>query len=476
MTRYAMALDTVTCIGCNACTLACKVENASPSGIWMAPVIEREFGKYPEVRKTFLPLLCNHCEDAPCMKACPTKAIKRREDGIVLIDPDVCCGSGACVIACPYGAISYYGRQDPLTTPYEKARVSRHQTGVAQKCTFCAPRIDRGLEPACVEACPTGARIFGDLEDPQSPVSRVLAARESVPLGSPVPTGASVRYLTDGVKRAGGSVTDIALKFRPQKAWRFVQVLQFWLLGAGAGVFALSRFLVPDATLFGFNFGAALALVLVAGTNLMLTSHLGRPARFLNALRNWRTSWIARGAIADFVFLGAVGAQLSPTPEPWRTLSTMLALVSGVVVIAYPGLSMRAFSSVPAWRGWRLPGEALAEAAMSGAALIGLLAGWNDKVLFTLLGAALIRLGLAGIWWTNPLTRLGGIWSCIVSVLAAGALLQPSSTVIVGSVAGLAALFAALVSKQANMEGGQSPSPFGPRGELEVRAAERASG
>ncbi|MCL4182396.1 MAG: 4Fe-4S dicluster domain-containing protein [Burkholderiaceae bacterium] len=476
MTRYAMALDTVTCIGCNACTLACKVENASPSGIWMAPVVEREFGEYPAVRKAFLPLLCNHCEDAPCVKACPTGAIKRRDDGIVLIDPDVCCGSGACVIACPYGAISYYGHQDPLKTPYEKARVSRHQTGVAQKCTFCAPRLDRGLEPACVEACPTGARIFGDLEDPQSPVSRVLADRESVPLGSPVPTGASVRYLTDGVKRAGGSVQDIALKFRPQKAWRFVQVLQFWLLGAGAGVYALSRYLAPDALLFGLDLGAALALILVAGTNLMLTSHLGKPARFLNALRNWRTSWIARGAIADFVFLGAVGVQLLPMSQPWRTSSTILALVSGLIVIAYPGLSMRAFDSVPAWRGWRLPAEALAEAAMSGAALVGLFVGWNEEVLLALLAAALIRMGLTGLWWANPLTRLGGIWSCIASALAAGALLQPSSAVIVGPIAGLAALFAALVSKQANMEGGRSPSPFGPKGELDVWATQRARG
>lgn len=466
MTRYAMALDTAACIGCYACTLACKVENASPSGIWMAPVIEREFGAFPDARKAFLPLLCNHCADAPCMAACPTRAISRRADGIVLIDQDVCCGTRACVIACPYGAIHYYDRPDPLHTPFERARVVHHQAGTAKKCTFCAPRIDRGLQPACVEACPTGARIFGDLEDAASPVAAALAARESVPLGTPWPTGPSVRYLPEGMKRAGGATSDIALYFRPQTQWRTVHALQFWLLGAGAGVLAASRVLAPEATLFGFDLGAVLAILLVAGTSLMLTSHLGKPLRFLNALRNWRSSWISRGAIADVVFLAAVAALAFAPPGPLRAPLTLLALVAAVIVAAYPALSMAALGSVPAWRGWRLPAEALVEAAMAGTALIGLFAGWSDAVLHALLGAAALRLTLALIWWGSTPARLAAIWAGIVLLLAGAASARPSAAVMFAHAAGIAALVAALVAKRANLDEGRSPSPFDPDGRL----------
>lgn len=465
MTRYAMALDTAACIGCNACTLACKVENASPSGIWMAPVIEREFGEFPDTRKAFLPLLCNHCEDAPCIAACPSGAISRRADGIVLIDQDVCCGTRACVIACPYGAIHYYHRPDPLQTPFERSRVAHHQAGTAKKCTFCAPRIDRGLQPACVEACPTGARIFGDIEDPASPVSLALAAREAVPLGTPRPTGPSVRYLTEGVRKAGGTVKDITLHFRPQQQWRTVHALQFWLLGAGAGAFVMSRALAPQATFYGLDLGAALAILLVAGTSVMLTSHLGKPARFLNALRNWRSSWISRGAVTDFVFLAAaVGLALWPH-GPLRTPLTLIALISGLIVVLYPALSMAALGSVPAWRGWRLPAEALVEAAMAGTGLIGLVAGWSDTTVHALFGAALARLGLSAMWWQRAPARLAATWAGIVLLFTAAALLQPSVAGFAHA-AGIAAVLAALVAKQANLDDGRSPSPFGSDGSL----------
>ena len=112
MTRWAMVIDTARCIGCGACTIACKTENATPGDVWYAPVIEEEVGEYPDARLEYLPVLCNHCEDAPCMTACPTKALTRREDGIVLADDDACIGSRACMNACPYGALHLFeGRQ-----------------------------------------------------------------------------------------------------------------------------------------------------------------------------------------------------------------------------------------------------------------------------------------------------------------------------------------------------------------------------
>lgn len=468
MTRYAMALDTVTCIGCYACTLACKVENGSPAGIWWAPVIEKELGTFPNVRRAFLPLLCNHCADAPCLRACPTGAISRRDDGIVVIDQRVCCGSRACAIACPYGAIHYYGRADHPSTPFERVKVGRHQPGTAQKCTFCVDRLEHGLEPACVVACPTGARIFGDLEDPESPVARALGSRRSIPLGSPVNTAPGVRYLAEGVRRAGGTDADVALAYRRQPHWGLAQAMEFWLLGAGAGLFAASRWLAPGGTVLGLERDALLAALLVAAAGLILTAHLGRPFRFLRALANWRASWISRGAIADLLFMALVAVLALPVPAAVRPAATVLAVGLGVVVAAYPGLVMGAMGSLPAWRGPRLALEFLVESAMLGVALVGLLGGWERAVLPSLVALALLRAAM-GAWDRRPAPALA-----LTAVLGAGltagigalALLAPSAAGVLAGGAAVAALATGLVTKLARLGLGASPSPFRATGEL----------
>lgn len=183
MARYSMLIDLTRCIGCDACTLACKQENGTPVDTFFARVINVEVGEYPNVKRLYIPVLCNHCEDAPCLKSCPNKAIFRRADGIVLVDQDRCRGTGACVSACPYGNIILNRAEDEwyLTEdePYERDFVKpRLNAGVARKCTYCAHRVDDGLDPACVVACPTHARIFGDLEDPESEVSTYIVAQE----------------------------------------------------------------------------------------------------------------------------------------------------------------------------------------------------------------------------------------------------------------------------------------------------------
>lgn len=179
MARLAMLIDLTRCVGCDACTVACKQENGTPVDTFFARVINVEVGKFPAVKRLYLPVLCNHCEDAPCLKGCPNKAIVRRPDGIVLIDQDRCRGTGACVSACPYGNIilsdrdQWYLNEDE---PYERDFVKpRLKPQVARKCTYCAHRVDDGLDPACVVACPTTARIFGDLEDPDSAISTYIA-------------------------------------------------------------------------------------------------------------------------------------------------------------------------------------------------------------------------------------------------------------------------------------------------------------
>ncbi len=156
--RWAMVIDLRKCVGCQACTAACKAENVIPESKFRTWVPEYELGRYPRVRKAFLPQLCNHCDKAACVSVCPTGATFKRDDGIVAVDSQICWGCGYCLNACPYDKRFF----NPLTQ-------------AADKCTFCAHRIDQGLLPACVETCVGGARVFGDLNDPRSEVSRMLA-------------------------------------------------------------------------------------------------------------------------------------------------------------------------------------------------------------------------------------------------------------------------------------------------------------
>lgn len=201
MPRWGMVIDLARCVGCYACTMACKVENGTPPGVWYAPVYEKEMGTYPAVKRMFLPTLCNHCNDPPCMKACPTGAIQKREDGIVLVDQGKCCGSRACVSACPYGALSFVeevkGEFGEELTPFEQALYKQnHVAGTVQKCTFCAHRIDqRVYEPACVQTCPTNCRIFGDLDDPHSEVSKLIRERNGSQPRPEAGTEPSVYYV-----------------------------------------------------------------------------------------------------------------------------------------------------------------------------------------------------------------------------------------------------------------------------------------
>ncbi len=153
--RWGMLIDLRKCIGCQACTVACKFENNVPEGVFRTWVPDVELGTYPDTRRAFLPRLCNHCERPSCIEVCPAGATWQRQYGIVEIDYDRCWGCGACVNACPYDARFI----DPVTK-------------TANKCTFCSQRVDQGLLPACVETCVGGARQFGDLNDPNDPMTR----------------------------------------------------------------------------------------------------------------------------------------------------------------------------------------------------------------------------------------------------------------------------------------------------------------
>lgn len=205
--RYGMVIDLAKCTACQACTIACKAENNVPDGIFWHRVLPFTKGKYPSVKTELIPRPCMHCENAPCVTVCPTKASHKRKDGLVLIDYDKCIGCRYCIQACPYGVRSFTQKQ-PVLAQYANPNVKAAYKGVVQKCTFCVHRIDKAAKEgkkvgnpdgevttACNEACPAGARYFGDLDDPKSEVSRLIASKKAVQLLPQYGTKPQVYYI-----------------------------------------------------------------------------------------------------------------------------------------------------------------------------------------------------------------------------------------------------------------------------------------
>ena len=161
MARYAMAIDTRRCVGCMDCVVACKTENDVPEGFNRDWITQRLQGSFPTLSLEIRSERCNHCDAPPCVSCCPTGASHVHDPGaVVLVDKDECIGCKACLASCPYDARFI------------------HPEGYADKCTFCLHRVEKGLPPACVAVCPTRCMSFGDLDDPQSEVSRLLASRK----------------------------------------------------------------------------------------------------------------------------------------------------------------------------------------------------------------------------------------------------------------------------------------------------------
>jgi phenylacetyl-CoA:acceptor oxidoreductase 27-kDa subunit len=210
MTRWAMVADLRRCVGCQTCTAACKQANATPPGVQWRKVIDLEVGEYPAVKRAFVPVGCMHCEDPPCMHVCPSTATRKRADGIVTIDYDLCIGCGYCMVACPYDArFKVERREYAFERPIPGEAPDQRRLGVATKCTFCVERIDAGLAkglkpgadpeatPACVNSCIAGALHFGDADDADSNVSQLLAENQFFRMHEELGTRPGFYYLWD---------------------------------------------------------------------------------------------------------------------------------------------------------------------------------------------------------------------------------------------------------------------------------------
>ncbi|MDR2862126.1 MAG: 4Fe-4S dicluster domain-containing protein [Syntrophobacterales bacterium] len=199
MIRWGMTIDLKRCIGCQSCSMACKMKNGTPPGIFYRKVMEKVTGKYPTVRRSYIPISCMHCSDPPCARNCPTGVFYKREDGIVMYDSSKCYGAKVCRMACPYDAISFIDKVESYYpggfTPIEKIWDNQSREGTAGKCDFCADRIAEGLKPSCVKTCPTDALKFGDLNDVNSEVSRLILTRDGYQLHADLGTNPSVYYL-----------------------------------------------------------------------------------------------------------------------------------------------------------------------------------------------------------------------------------------------------------------------------------------
>lgn len=225
--KYGMVIDLHRCVGCGACDLACKSENNTPVGIdWASHKVETH-GVFPNTTYEHVPTLCNHCEDAPCIRVCPTKAMHKNEKGMVIHDPNICIGCKSCMLADPYKVISY--NKDPAflswvtdgssivkggtfskkelsevtNSPFPYFNSARgyndyepiRKKGAVEKCTFCNHRVAKGLAPACVVTCPADARIFGDLNDAKSEIAQLLKAHKSKVLLPEKGTRPKVHYI-----------------------------------------------------------------------------------------------------------------------------------------------------------------------------------------------------------------------------------------------------------------------------------------
>ena len=424
--RYGFVIDHTRCIGCHACTVACKEENRVPLGVYRTWVKYVEKGTFPDTRRYFSVLRCNHCDNAPCVTICPTAALFRRKDGIVDFDGDRCIGCKSCMQACPYDALYI----DPFT-----------QT--AAKCHYCAHRVEVGLEPACVIVCPEQAIIAGDLDDPRTKIAR-LVATEQMQVRKPEQgtrpkvfyLGADGAALTPQALERGGTymfaqagpeasavprpappdpsvLRDLQVQARTvydvphiARPWGWMVAGYLWTKSIAAGALLVAAAAVAAGRASGGlltgTAAPALALVFLALTMGLLIFDLKRPDRFHYILLkpNWH-SWLVWGAWILIAFGGVAALWLSGGIGASPPLLRALAWPAILLALGAAGYSAFLFGQAEGRDFWQSPillWHLLAAAVMAGAATLILAAvaleiGAAVAPLRLLLGASLVAEG-----------------------------------------------------------------------------------
>jgi phenylacetyl-CoA:acceptor oxidoreductase subunit 1 len=375
MTRWAMVADLERCVGCQTCVAACRHTNATSPAVQWRKVLDVEAGNFPNVSRTFVPVGCQHCEDPPCMHVCPTTATRQRADGIVTIDYDICIGCAYCDVACPYQArfkideLQFAYDTGPMQN--ETEREDLRMLGVAQKCTFCSDRIDFGLEndltpgldpratPACVNSCIADALHFGDIDDPNSNVSRLLREQKHFRMHEELGTAPGFYYAygkanegndpppaleSPAAPAPAGRIRTRGVEPWHQQHWDWKAAANFLCGGAGTGLFAFVAF--ADAAQTSTRLLGLVALGLVGLGLLLLLFKIGRPLRFIYVLRQPQRSWMAREAwIAGLFFPLAMAAI-------WYANTALMSAAAavGLVFLYCQGMILKEAKGIPAWR------------------------------------------------------------------------------------------------------------------------------
>lgn len=201
--KLGMVIKASRCIGCDACTVSCKTFNGLGPGMFYRHVRKMEKGTYPNARRVSIPTLCNHCENAACERVCPTGATYKDDKGRVEVDIEKCIGCRMCMAACPYNARtfnwsapkSWFPINNDAENVVDASIAQRHVVGTVEKCNMCKGRTDQGLDPMCVHNCPANALVFGDLDDPTSTVSKLIAHERVYVLLPEQGTNPQVYYL-----------------------------------------------------------------------------------------------------------------------------------------------------------------------------------------------------------------------------------------------------------------------------------------
>jgi Fe-S-cluster-containing dehydrogenase component len=465
--QYGFVIDQRKCIGCHACTVACKSENEVPLGKFRTWVKYVDKGTFPSVRRHFTVLRCNHCDAAPCVEICPVNALHKRPDAIVDLDKDLCIGCRACMQACPYDAL--YLNDD---------------TGTAEKCHYCAHRTELGLEPACVVVCPERAIVAGDMSDPNSGISQLIASVPTSRRKLEKGTKPRVHYV-DALPEAlepgkttepdawlwanrqvqpppvpkelqppSDIVTTLNVDHPPVWGWHIWTYLVTKNIAAGAGIVA------PFLAMLGVASGGArdyvpeiVALVFLAVTTFLLIHDLGRPERFWHLLLKPNTkSWLVKGGWFLTAFGAVTAASLVARWMKMDGVADALRWVNVPLAVMTSGYSALLFAQCKGRDLWFL-GEGrwmplfitlVLRAALLGFGLALLLGArlelWSfgELILVTLLAVAphSERTGPAGMGPTAPMTprerrRRNESLLAAVAILASLALLPALGVAIV---------------------------------------------